>query len=92
MNIINYSNITDLRVKVGNRNFSNINFYLTTNLNYDNVNLNGLNWSLRMTIYEVENKIKIPKEVNQIEGDTLQKEKDELIQKLRQLKADMLKE
>jgi hypothetical protein len=102
-NFIVWSNYTDLNVKVSNKYFDVINIYLTNNLNYDDLNLNGLDFSFRMTISEVGD-MNIPKTVSQIEQENIQKEnvvkqetttqlmsqKDELIQKLLDIKNELL--
>lgn len=98
-----WSNYTDLNVKVSNKYFDVINIYLTNNLTYDDLNLNGLDFSFRMTISEVGD-MNIPKTVAQIEQENIQKEnvvkqetttqlmsqKDELIQKLLDIKNELL--
>jgi hypothetical protein len=102
-NFIVWSNQTDLNVKVSNKYFDIINIYLTNNLSYDDLNLNGLDFSFRMTISEVGD-MNIPKTVNEIEQDNLQKEnvvkqetttqlmsqKDQLIQQLLAIKEELL--
>lgn len=52
--MINWVNNTELELIVSNKTFDNLNFYLTTNLSYDPIDLNGLNWSCSFTITERE--------------------------------------
>jgi len=53
-NFIMWYNDIDLRVKVANKFFDTINLYVSTNLDYDDLTFNGLDWSCRITIEEVE--------------------------------------
>lgn len=96
-------NYTDLNVKVSNKYFDIINLYLTNNLTYDDLNLNGLDFSLRLTIQEVGD-MNIPKTVEQIEQaqvtqktneiqqqtTELTSKRDDLINQLRQIKEELL--
>ena len=96
-------NYTDLNVKVSNKYFDVINLYLTNNLSYDDLNLNGLDFSLRLTIQEVGN-TQIPKTIEQITQDEqikqnntqiqqtteLTSKRDDLINQLKQIKEELL--
>jgi hypothetical protein len=53
-NYVMWYNEVDLRVKVANKFFDTINLYVTTNLTDDELLFNGLDWTCRITIEEVE--------------------------------------
>lgn len=96
-------NYTDLNVKVSNKYFDVINLYLTNNLDYNELNLNGLDFSIRLTIQEVGD-INIPKTIEQIKEEadlqktkeqnqtvgTLETQKKTLIDQLLKLKEELL--
>ena len=67
---------------------SQLNFYITTNLNYTPIDLQGLDWSFTFTITEVEHKsFEPPALVNNIRVD----DREETIQSLEQQRAELLK-
>lgn len=94
MNMIEWINPTDLFVKVSNKFFDNINLYVTNNLSYDDVTFNGLSWSCRITIQEVEeinyenDKTLMADDKNEVL--TLEKEKQDMINKLLELKQKLI--
>jgi hypothetical protein len=95
MNMIEWTNDTDLYVKVSNKYFDTINLYVTSNLNYDDLSFNGLNWSCRITIQEVENRrYDMDRKLTDHNGNNevvdLEKQKQELIQHLLSLKQQLL--
>jgi hypothetical protein len=95
MNMIEWVNPSDLAVKVSNKYFDSINLYVTTNLNYDDLSFNGLSWSCRITIQEIENRnYEIDKKLMDHSGNNevvdLEKQKQELIQHLLSLKQQLL--
>jgi hypothetical protein len=91
-NYIIWINPTDLSVKVNNKYFDMINLYISTNLSYDDVSFNGLNWSCRITIQEIE-EVKYTEDKNLIEKSTepLESKKQELIDELLKLKEQLIK-
>lgn len=96
MNMIEWINPTDLSVKVSNKYFDSINLYVSSNLNYDDLSFNGLSWSCRITIQEVQNRsYEMDRKLLDHDGSNevvdLEKQKQELIQHLLSLKQQLLK-
>jgi hypothetical protein len=95
MNMIEWTNDTDLYVKVSNKYFDSINLYVSSNLNYDDLSFNGLSWSCRITIQEVQNRsYEMDRKLLDHDGSNevvdLEKQKQELIQHLLSLKQQLL--
>jgi hypothetical protein len=95
MNMIEWVNPTDLAVKVSNKYFDSINLYVSSNLTYDDLSFNGLSWSCRITIQEIENtNYEMDKKLIDRDGNNevvdLEKQKQELIQHLLSLKQQLL--
>jgi hypothetical protein len=83
-------------VKVANKFFDTINLYVTTNLDYDDLSFNGLDWSCRITIEEVQ-EVKYNGDTNlSSEGSnnplvSLEDKKQELINELLKIKQQLTK-
>jgi len=97
-NYVMWYNDIDLRVKVANKFFDTINLYVTTNLDYDDLSFNGLDWSCRITIEEVEevkyngdkNLESVSSEGNNNPLVSLEDKKQELINELLKIKQQLV--
>jgi hypothetical protein len=98
-NYVMWYNDIDLRVKVANKFFDTINLYVTTNLDYDDLSFNGLDWSCRITIEEVEEvKYNGDTNLNNVSSEgsnnplvSLEDKKQELINELLKIKEQLTK-
>lgn len=94
--IIEWTNPADLRVKISNKTIDNINLYITNNLSYDSLDLRGLDWTVRITIEEIETEIFEPErtfssfQLPNIDTQGLEDKKQELINELLALKQKLL--
>jgi len=96
-NYVMWYNDIDLRVKVANKFFDTINLYVTTNLDYEDLSFNGLDWSCRITIEEIEEvKYNGDKNLDSVSSEgnnnplvSLEDKKQELINELLKIKQQL---
>ena len=85
-------NANSPEVFIVNDNISQINFYLTTNLDYNPIDLQGLDWSFRFTIFEVPVKGFIPRQstLNTLQPVPISNEPPDELKKLEEQKNEIL--